>query len=303
MTDAAPPIPPAVERASSGHATAGEWIGLIAGNGRFPILFAENARRLGYRVSAVALTGETEAALEQSVDRIHWISLGQLGKLIKAFKGDGVGQAVMVGGVKKTHLFANIRPDFRALALMRRLTVRKDDMILRAIAAELEDEGIRIRESTFGLEGLLVEEGRLARRSPTKSEWRDIEFGWEVAQTIGKLDIGQCVVVKDRVVVAVEAVEGTDQAIRRGGALAKGGAVVVKRFKPQQDLRFDLPTVGTGTVEVMMESGASVLAVEAGKALFLDRAEAIAMADKAGIAVVGIKHETPKIQGETEDRQ
>jgi DUF1009 family protein len=302
MTDPAPPIPPALERASSGHATAGEWIGLIAGNGRFPKLFAENARRLGYRVSAVALTGETDAALEQCVDRIHWISLGQLGKLIKVFKGDGVGQAVMVGGVKKTHLFANIRPDFRALALMRRLTVRKDDMILRAIAAELEAEGIRIRESTFGLEGLLVEEGRLARRSPTKSEWRDIEFGWEVAQTIGKLDIGQCVVVRDRVVVAVEAVEGTDQAIRRGGALAKGGAVVVKRFKPQQDLRFDLPTVGTGTIEVMMESGASVLAVEAGKALFLDRAEAIAMADKAGIAVVGIKHETPKIQGETEDR-
>jgi len=303
MTDAAPPIPPASERASGGHATAREWIGLIAGNGRFPKLFAENARRLGYRVSAVALTGETEPALEQCVDRIHWISLGQLGKLIKAFKQDGVGQAVMVGGVKKTHLFANIRPDFRALALMRRLTVRKDDMILRAIAAELEDEGIRIRESTFGLEGLLVEEGMLARRSPTKSEWRDIEFGWEVAQAIGKLDIGQCVVVKDRVVVAVEAVEGTDQAIRRGGALAKGGAVVVKRFKPQQDLRFDLPTVGTGTIEVMVESGASVLAVEAGKALFLDRAEAIAMADKAGIAVVGIKHEAPKIQGETEDRQ
>jgi UDP-2,3-diacylglucosamine hydrolase len=303
MTDPAPPIPPALERASSEHATAGEWIGLIAGNGRFPKLFAENARRLGYRVSAVALTGETEAALEQCVDRIHWISLGQLGKLIKAFKADGVGQAVMVGGVKKTHLFANIRPDFRALALMRRLTVRKDDMILRAIAAELEDEGIRIRESTFGLEGLLVEEGLLARRSPTKSEWRDIVFGWEVAQAIGKLDIGQCVVVKDRVVVAVEAVEGTDQAIRRGGALARGGAVVVKRFKPQQDLRFDLPTVGTGTIEVMMESGASVLAVEAGKALFLDRAEAIAMADKAGIAVVGIKHETPKMQGETDDRQ
>src|SRR6266571_1278090 len=128
MTDVAPPRPPARERpASDGQTPAGEWIGLIAGNGGFPKLFAENARRLGYRVSAVALTGETEAALEQQVDRIHWISLGQLGKLIKAFKRDGVGQAVMVGGVKKTHLFANVRPDFRALALMRRLTVRKDD--------------------------------------------------------------------------------------------------------------------------------------------------------------------------------
>src|SRR6184192_4151887 len=278
-----------------------EWIGLIAGNGRFPLLFAENARRLGYRVSAVALTGEADPSLEKVVDRIHWIALGQLQRLIKAFKQDGVRQAVMIGSVKKTHLFSDIRPDLRSLALLRRVSVRKDDTLLRAIASELEDEGIRIRESTFGLDGLLVEEGMLARRSPTQTEWRDIKFGWEVAQAIGKLDIGQCVVVKDRVVVAVEAVEGTDQAIRRGGALAKGGAVVVKRFKPQQDLRFDLPTVGTGTIEVMLESGASVLAVEAGRALFLDRAEAIAMADKAEIAVIGIKHEAPNIQGKTEN--
>jgi DUF1009 family protein len=168
------------------------------------------------------------------------------------------------------------------------LNLRKDDAILRAIASELEDEGIRIRESTFGLEDLFVEEGTLSRRSPTKSEWRDIEFGWEIAQAVGTLDIGQCVVVKDRVVVAVEAVEGTDEAILRGGALAKGGAVVIKRFKPQQDRRFDLPTVGLRTIEVMVESRGAVLAIEAGKALFLDRAEAIAAADKAGIAVVGI---------------
>jgi UDP-2,3-diacylglucosamine hydrolase len=266
----------------------GEWIGLIAGNGRFPLLFAENARRLGYRISAVALTGEAEASLEQVVDRIHWVALGQLGKLIKAFKKDGVRQAVMVGGVSKTHLFARIRPDFRALALARRLKVRKDDAVLRAIAAELEDEGIRIRESTFGLEGLLVEEGVLTRRAPTKSEWVDIKFGCEMAEAIGKLDIGQCVVVKDRTVVAVEAVEGTDDAIRRGARLARGGAVIVKRFKPQQDRRFDLPTVGSKTIEVMIESGAAVLAVEAGKALFLDRSEAIAEADRAGIAIVGI---------------
>ena len=268
-------------------ATPGEWIGLIAGNGRFPRLFAENARRLGYRVSAVALIGETEPVLEGYVDRIHWISIGHLGKLIKAFKQDGVRQAVMVGGVKKTHLFA-IRPDFRALTLLRRMNGRKDDMMLRALASELEDEGIRIRESTFGLKGLLVEEGVLSRRSPTKSERRDIEFGWEIAEAVGKLDIGQCVVVKDCVVVAIEAVEGTDEAIRRGGALANGGAVVVKRFKPQQDRRFDLPTVGPMTIEVMVKSGASVLAVEAGHALFLDRAEAIAAADKAGIAVLGV---------------
>src|SRR5436309_2295322 len=215
---------------ASGH-PENEWIGLIAGNGRFPLLFAENARRLGYRVSAVALTGETDPSLEGAVDRLQWIALGQLGRLIKAYKKDGVRQAVMVGGVKKTHLFSGIRPDLRSLALLRRVTVPKDDMLLRAIAAELESEGIAIRESTFGLTGLLVEEGKLTRRAPTRKEWRDIEFGWEMAKTVGALDIGQCVVVKERVVVAVEAVEGTDQAIRRGGKLARGGAVDTDRMR------------------------------------------------------------------------
>ena len=285
-----PPVRPlqAEPSPTSGPATAGEWIGLIAGNGSFPALFADNVRRLGYRVSAVALTGETEAALEGHVDRIHWISLGQLGKLIKAFKQDGVHQAVMLGGVSKTHLFTNVRFDFRALALARRLIVRKDDVILRALAAELEGEGITIREPMFGLKGLMMEDGPLSRRVPTKSEWRDIRFGWEMAEAVGNLDIGQCVVVKDGIVVAVEAVEGTDQAILRGGALARGDAVVVKRFKPQQDSRFDLPSIGPGTIEVMAQCGASVLAVEAGKALFLDRDQALAVANKAGIAVVGV---------------
>ena len=265
-----------------------ELIGLIAGNGRFPLLFAENARRLGYRVSAVALNGEADPALARAVDRIHWIALGQLGKLIKAFKHDGVRQAVMVGGVRKTHLFSDVKPDLRSLALLRRVTVPKDDALLRAIAAELEDEGIRIRESTFGLEGLLVEDGTLTRRGPTRKERRDIEFGWEMAQAVGRLDIGQCVVVKDLVVVAVEAVEGSDETIRRGGQLARGGAVVIKRFKPQQDRRFDLPAVGPGTIRAMIESGAAVLAIEAGKAVFLDRDEAVEAADNAGIAIVGV---------------
>jgi DUF1009 family protein len=270
-----------------------EWIGLIAGNGRFPLLFAENARRLGYCVSAVALTGEADPSLEKVVDRIHWIALGQLGRLIKAFKQDGVRQTVMVGGVKKTHLFSDVRPDLRSLALLRRVSARKDDSLLRAIAAELEDEGIRVRESTFGLDGLLVEEGMLTRRAPTKREWRDIAFGWEMARAVGHLDIGQCVVVKDRVVVAVEAVEGTDEAVRRGGKLARSGAVVVKRFKPQQDRRFDLPAIGPGTIRAMADCGAAVLAIEAGRAVFLDREEAIAAADEAGIAIVGVKENHP----------
>jgi DUF1009 family protein len=195
----------------------------------------------------------------------------------------------MVGGVRKTHLFSDVKPDLRSLALLRRVTVPKDDALLRAIAAELEDEGIRIRESTFGLEGLLVEDRTLTRRGPTRKERRDIEFGWEMAGAVGRLDIGQCVVVKDRVVVAVEAVEGSDEAIRRGGKLARGGAVVVKRVKPQQDRRFDLPAVGPGTIKAMIEGGAAVLAIEAGKAVLLDREEAIEAADEAGIAIIGVK--------------
>ena len=270
------------------HVTDGERIGLIAGNGRFPIIFADNARKLGYHVSAVAHEGETEPELAGHVDRIHWIKIGQLNKLIKAFKEDGVHQAVMLGGIKKTHVFTTLRPDFRTLALATRLALWKDDDILRELAKELEREGIVICESTFGLEGILVEEGTLTARAPSEKEWEDIRYGWEVAHEIGRLDIGQCVVVKDRVVVAVEAVEGTDGAIKRGGDLAKEGAVVVKRSKPQQDLRFDLPAVGPRTIEVMASVKASVLAIEAGRTILLDREITLDKARSARIAIVGI---------------
>jgi hypothetical protein len=269
--------------------TQDERIGLIAGNGRFPIIFADNARKLGLRVSAVAHEGETEPELERHVDRIHWIRIGQLNKLIKAFKSDGVRQAVMLGGIKKTHVYSTVRPDFRTLALATRLALWKDDDILREVAGELEREGITICESTFGLEGILVEEGSLTARQPTKAEWNDIRYGWDVARDIGRLDIGQCVVIKDRVVVAVEAVEGTDGAIKRGGELSKEGAVVVKRCKPQQDLRFDLPAIGPRTIEVMASVKAAVLAVEAGRTVMLDRELLVNKAEEAGIAVIGIK--------------
>ena len=271
----------------------GERIGLIAGNGRFPIIFADNARKLGYHVSAVAHEGETEPELASHVDRIHWIKIGQLSKLIKAFKEDGVHQAVMLGGIKKTHVFTTVRPDFRTLAMATRLALWKDDDILREFAKELEREGIAICESTFGLEGILVEEGSLTSRTPTEKEWEDIRYGWEVAHDIGRLDIGQCVVIKDRVVVAVEAVEGTDGAIKRGGELAKEGAVVVKRSKPQQDLRFDLPAVGPRTIEVMASVKASVLAVEAGRTVLLDREIMLEQARSARIAIVGIANLNP----------
>jgi UDP-2,3-diacylglucosamine hydrolase len=266
-------------------------IGLIAGNGRFPIIFADNARKLGWHVSAVAHEGETEPELERHVDRIQWIKIGQLNKLIKAFKDDGVDRAVMLGGIKKTHVFSTVRPDFRTLALAARVVLWKDDDILREFAAELEREGITICESTFGLQGILMEEGPLTSRQPTKKEWEDIRYGWEVAYEIGRLDIGQCVVIKDRVVVAVEAVEGTDGAIKRGGELAKDGAVVVKRSKPQQDLRFDLPAIGPRTIDVMASVKAAVLAVEAGRTVILDREIVIEKAQAYGMAVLGIKTE------------
>jgi DUF1009 family protein len=278
MSDATPAV----------SAPSFKQIGLIAGNGRFPFIFSENAKRLGYTIIAVALIGETDTALESYVDRIHWIRVGQLNRLIQAFKKDDVCQAVMLGGIKKTHLFSGIRPDLRGLALLTRLKSRKDDEILRSIASELEKDGIEICESTFGLEDILVEEGTLTTRSPNKREQEDIQYGWEIAKAIGQLDIGQCVVIRDKVVVAVEAVEGTDEAILRGGVLAKEGAVIVKRSKPQQDLRFDLPTIGPRTIEMMESNKSSVLALEAGKTILLDRQEFLARANQANIAVVGL---------------
>ena len=243
---------------------------------------------MGLRVSAIAHQGETAPELAEVVDQIHWVRIGQLGKVVKALKGDGVQQAVMLGGMKKTHLFSDVRPDLLAIALFSKLKSWKDDRILRAIADGLEGEGITIRESTFGLSNILVQEGELTNCQLSKKERADVDYGWAIAKDIGQMDIGQCVVVKDRVIVAVEAVEGTDEAIRRGGKLARKGAVVVKRCKPQQDLRFDLPAVGPRTIEVMGEVQASVLAIEAHKTVVLDREEMLYKADQFGIAIIGV---------------
>lgn len=276
-TRTGPPPPPA----------PGECIGLIAGDGRFPIIFSDNARRLGYSISAVAHRGITLPELEQHVDRIHWVRIGQFSKVLKALKGDGVRHAVLLGGVKKANIF-DIRPDFRAVAFGLRMKEWKDDVLLREVAAELEREGITVRESTFGLTDVLTPREVLTQRRPSASEWDDIREGWSVAKEIGQLDIGQCVVMKDGVVVAVEAVEGTDEAIRRGGQLAGNGAVVVKRCKPQQDLRFDLPAIGPGTIATMQSVHALTLAVEAGRSVVLDRDAMVRRADEAGISVVGV---------------
>jgi DUF1009 family protein len=263
-------------------------IGLIAGNGIFPLEFAKAAKQKGLAVVAVAHEGETLPELAQLVDSIFWIKVGQLGKLISVFKEQGVTNALMAGGIKKTSLFSGALPDLRGIALLARMAQKKDDSILRAVAAELESEGITIRESTLYLDSLVAAAGRLAKRSPSKDERLDIAFGWQMAKEVGKLDIGQTVVVKDRAILAVEAIEGTDAAILRGGALCREGAVVVKVCKPQQDLRFDLPAIGPKTIRSMIEVKAKCLAVEAGKTIVIERETLVREADAAGIAVIAI---------------
>lgn len=266
---------------------AGRTIGLIAGKSQFPILFARAARTQGHRVVAVAFKGEALPALEREVDDITWVTLGQLGKLLKAFKSQGVSQAAMCGGVTKPRMF-DIKPDLKALGLIKKIIHMGDDDILRTFAAYLGEQGIEILPSHELVPELLAKPGLYTKRKPTEEERGDMEVGWQVAGELGKLDIGQCLVVRSRAVVAVEAMEGTDQCIRRGGELAGGReAVVIKRCKPNQDRRFDLPSVGADTVAVMAAAGASCLVVEAGRTLFFDPEQAVKLADASGICILG----------------
>lgn len=265
-----------------------EKIGLIAGKSDFPLIFAQSARQQGLEVIAAAHRGETDPRLEPLVSSIQWVSVGQLSKIIKYFKKSGVSRAVMAGGITKGRLFTHLRPDLRAIKLLSRMKHVGDDGILRGVAAELESEGIAIVSPTPYLSELLVPVGVISRRTPTPAEMRDITFGSEIAKEIGRLDIGQCVVVRRQAVLAVEAIDGTDATIRRGGLLAGEKAVVVKVSKPDQDLRFDVPAVGLGTIEVMQEVKASALALEAGKTLMFERAAMLQLADKCQIAVIGL---------------
>lgn len=261
-------------------------LGLIAGGGNFPLIVADAAKAKGLRVVAVAHRGETDRLLTEKVDEIEWINLGQLGHLINALKKRGVHQAIMAGTINKRRMFENVRPDLRGLTLMSKIAVFHDDNILRALAEELAKEGIKIVSSTFYLPELFVPSGCLTRRKPSKEEEEDIRFGWRIAKELGRLDIGQCVVVRKKTVVALEAIEGTDAAILRGGSLAKEGAVVVKVSKPAQDLRFDLPTVGIETLRTMLRAKSFVLVIEAGKTLMFDQEEMISFADNEGICIV-----------------
>ena len=263
-----------------------ERIGLIAGGGKFPLLVADSIKQSGLEVIAVAHKGETCAELADRVDEITWIGLGQFGRLLNVFKSGGVNQALLAGSITKTKMFTNIRPDLKGLAVIGKLVIFHDDDILRAVANELEKEGITVVSSTAYLPELLAPTGCLTKRKPKKEEREDIECGWMIAKELGRLDIGHSVVVRRKTVLAVEAIEGTNKAILRGGELAKKNAVVVKASKPNQDLRFDLPAVGLDTIKVMIGVKASVLAIEAGKTIIFDKEEMIRLADSNGISVV-----------------
>ena len=264
-------------------------IGIIAGGGQFPYLFAEAARNAGRRVVIIGHKGETHPELEKIADSFYWIKLGQLGKILKYFKREGVCETVFLGTITKTRIFRDILPDLKALTLWNKIDIKQDDAILRAIAAELEKEGVKVLESTLYLQDLLFPPGILTKKKPSGDQHRDIEFGWKMARESGRLDIGQCVVVRDRTVLAVEAIEGTDATIKRGGILGREKTVVVKVKKPHQDFRFDLPATGLKTIETMQEVKASVLAVEAGQSLLFDKETVIEQADKAGIVIIGVK--------------
>jgi len=263
-------------------------IGIIAGGGQFPLLFTEAAKARGIEVVSVGHLGETDAELEKKADFFCWVKLGQLGKIINFFKKNGVSETVFLGTITKTRIFKDVWPDLKGLSLWNKINIKHDDAILKAIADTLEHEGIKVLESTIYLQDLLFPKGVLTKKQPNPEQIADIQFGWQVAREIGRLDIGQCVVVRNRSVLAVEAIEGTDAAIRRGGSLGHKNAVVVKIKKPDQDFRFDLPAIGLNTIATMREVKAAVLAVEAGQSLLFDREEVVSQAQKAGIVVVGI---------------
>jgi DUF1009 family protein len=263
-------------------------LGLIAGNGKFPLFFAAEAKRAGYQVVAVAHRGETPPEIADLVTSVTWIQVGQLGKIIRTFKDAGVTQAAMAGGIRKAKLFGNFRPDLRGIRFLAGIKSREDDALLRGVADELASDGITVVASTLCLADIVPKEGVLTAHRPSASQWEDIRHGFRLAKEIGRLGIGQTVVVKAGVIVAVEAVEGTDAAIARGGGLARLGCVVVKVSKPGQDLRFDVPAVGVDTIKNLHAVGGAVLAVEAERTILLDRDEMLREASRCGVIVAAV---------------
>lgn len=267
------------------NSNTASW-GLIAGNGRFPFLVLEGARSQGIDMAVIALKEEASPELEQAAKRVHWVSLGELSKTIDLMHQEGVTQAVMAGQVKHSKIFSAIRPDWKLAKLLFSLPRKNTDALIGAVARILEDEGIRLVDSTLFLKPLLPEAGVLTRRAPNEQEAEDIAYGRGLAQQIAGMDIGQTVVISDRACVAVEAMEGTDEIIARAARIAAGKPlIIVKVSKPAQDMRFDVPVVGLPTVEQMRVAGATALAVDAGRTLLFDKTKLIEAADAAGIAI------------------
>ena len=264
--------------------------GLIAGNGKFPFLVLEAARSQGIDMVVAAIKEETFPEIEQHAKSVHWMSLGQLGKLIKTFKAEGVNQAIMAGQVKHKQIFSSIVPDLKMLQLLASLAIKNTDSLIGAVAKMLEDEGIHLMDSTLFLRPLLPEPGLLTARAPSEEERRDLDYGYQVARELGRLDLGQSVAVADGACVAVEAMEGTDAVMERAASLVNGRPLrVVKLAKPNQDLRFDVPVIGPATIRLMARIRVTALAIEARKTLMIDREHLIREADALGIAIIAVE--------------
>lgn len=261
--------------------------GLIAGNGSFPFLVVEGAKKSGASLAVVAIKEETDPRIDEVADNLTWVGIGQLGKMISFFKGHGVTQAIMAGQVKHVQIFSGALPDMRMVKMLWNLPRRNTDALIGGVADELSKEGIELIDSTYFLKDHLADARVLTKRKPTDNERQNIEYGLQIADGIARLDLGQTIVVRGSACVAIEAMEGTDATIRRAGDLAKGKLTVVKVAKPDQDMRFDVPVVGLPTIEAMIEAGASCLSVTAGKTLIFDQGEMLKLADKNKICIVG----------------
>ena len=278
------------------HSETPRRIGLLAGAGRFPIAFAQAARRQGYEVITVGPTGMVSEELREYSDYMHVGSLARIGKAISVFRRKRVKEIVMAGKIEKKVMlnpwvwFQHL-PDWRAIHMMWKFARRdrKDDTLLLAVIQEFARDGLHFESALKYCPELLVPHGFLTKRHPSSSQWKDINFAWEIAKEMGRLDVGQSIAVSERAVIAVEAIEGTDECIRRAGTLCrKGGFTVVKVAKPQQDMRFDVPTIGVQTIQTMREAGARVLAIESEKTIVLDQDEVVELADKVGITIVSL---------------
>jgi len=263
-----------------------ETLGIIAGNGVYPQLVADATRKAGVnKIVAAAFTDETDPVLQQQVDVLEWMRVGQLGRLLKFFRGQGIHHAIMAGQIAPKNLF-DLRPDLKALMLLGKLKQRNAESIFAAVADELAKIEVDLLPATTFLEDSLARPGLIAGLKLSPRQQQDVELGWNVAKEIARLDIGQTIIVKNGTIVAVEALEGTNEAIKRGGTLAREGAVMVKASKPNQDMRFDVPVIGVETVRIAAESGVRVIAVEAGKTLLLERDAIIALANSSNMSVV-----------------